>query len=167
MNVEAFRYFYEYHFTENRTIWDRYIMPLSYELFTEDMDYSHGSVRNQIVHLMGVDEVWFCELGGIEPPEPLPASDFDDRTSLRARWDRIEQGMRQYLATLQDEMLFDKPIQEPEEDRGLAVWQVLLHVVNHGTDHRAQLLRLLNSLGVKTSSQDFIFYVYDHPYDRR
>jgi uncharacterized damage-inducible protein DinB len=63
---------------------------------------------------------------------------------------------------LYDDMLFDKPIKEPEEDRDLIVWQVLLHVVNHGTDHRAQLLRLLHDLGVKTTSQDFIFYVYDH-----
>ncbi len=70
--------------------------------------------------------------------------------------------MRHYLSNLRDEMLFDKPITEPEEDRDLVLWQVLLHVVNHGTDHRAQLLRLLNDLGVKTTSQDYIFYVYDH-----
>lgn len=70
--------------------------------------------------------------------------------------------MRAYLAELQEEGLLDKPIQEPEEDKDLSVWQVLLHVVNHGTDHRAQLLRLLNDLGLKTSSQDYIFYVYEH-----
>jgi len=70
--------------------------------------------------------------------------------------------MRDYLAELRDDMLFDNPIEEPEEDKDLIVWQVLLHVVNHGTDHRAQLLRLLNDLGVKTSSQDYIFYVYDN-----
>jgi uncharacterized damage-inducible protein DinB len=39
---------------------------------------------------------------------------------------------------------------------------VLLHVANHGTDHRAQLLRLLHDLGVKTTSQDYIFHVYDN-----
>jgi uncharacterized damage-inducible protein DinB len=70
--------------------------------------------------------------------------------------------MRAYLAELRDERLFDKPIVEPEEDTDLILWQVLLHVVNHGTDHRAQILRLLNDLGVKTTSQDYIFYVYDH-----
>ena len=58
--------------------------------------------------------------------------------------------MRAYLADLRDEMLFTKPIKEPEEDRDLIVWQVLLLVVNHGTDHRDQLLRLLNELVVKT-----------------
>lgn len=86
-----------------------------------------------------------------------------------AHWDTVEQSMRDYLAELRDDMPLDKPIKEPDEDRDLSgwhvllVWQVLLHVVNHGTDHRAQLLRLLNDLGVKTTSQDYIFYVYDHP----
>ena len=36
---------------------------------------------------------------------------------------------------------------------GLRGIEIPDHVVNHGTDHRAQLLRLLNELGVKTTSQ--------------
>jgi uncharacterized damage-inducible protein DinB len=162
MNANAFRHFYDYHFTENRKVWDSYVTPLSHEQFTQDVDYSHGSVRNQIVHLMSVDEVWFCELRGVEPSEPLPPANLDNRNIIRTHWDRVEQSMRDYLAELRDDMLFDKPIEEPEEDKDLIVWQVLLHVVNHGTDHRAQLLRLLNDLGVKTASQDYIFYVYDN-----
>lgn len=163
MNADALRHFYGYHFTENRNLWDRYITQLSYEQFTQAADYSHGSVRDQIVHLMSVDEVWFSELRGVEPSEPFPAATFDDRKPIRTHWDGVEQTMRNYLAELRDEMLFDTPIKEPEEDKDLIVWQVLLHVVNHGTDHRAQLLRLLNDLGVKTTSQDYIFYVYDNP----
>ncbi|MCU0485593.1 MAG: DinB family protein [Anaerolineales bacterium] len=162
MNASAFRQFYDYHFTENRKLWELCAHLLIYEQFIQDAGYSHGSVREQILHLMCVDDVWFSELQGIEPLEPPPAVDFDDREKLRAHWDHIEQNMRSYLAEIQDDTLFDKPIKEPEEDQGLIVWQVLLHVVNHGTDHRAQLLRQLNDLGVKTTSQDYIFYVYDH-----
>ena len=163
MNADAFRHFYGYHLTENRIIWDRYITQLSHEQFTQAVGYSHGSVRDQIVHLMSVDDVWFSELRGVEPAEPFPPANFDDREIIRAHWDSVEQHVRDYLAELQDNRLFDKPIVEPEEDKDLLVWQVLLHVVNHGTDHRAQLLRLLNDLGVKTASQDYIFYVYDNP----
>lgn len=162
MNADAFRHFYGYHFAENRHLWESYIMQLSFEQFVQESAYSRGSVRDQIVHLMEVDEIWFCELQGVEPSEPLPVAQVDDRQAIRAHWDRIEQGMGDYLAGLQDGMLFAKPIQEPEEDRELLVWQVLLHVVNHGTDHRAQLLRLLHDWGLKTVSQDYIFYVYDH-----
>ena len=162
MNADAFRHFYNYHFAENRNLWDAYILSLSPEQFTQDAPYSHGSVRNQIVHLMSVDDAWFSGLRGVAlPASPKPA-DFDDRQILRAHWDTVEQNMRAYLAQLRDEQLLEKPFPEGE-DKDLILWQVLLHVVNHGTDHRAQLLRLLNDLGVKTASQDYIFYVYDHP----
>jgi len=162
MNANAFRHFYEYHFSENRKLWDHYILSLADEQFTQNVNYSHGSIRNQIVHLMSADNSWFSALRGVEFPESLNPYDFDDRKTLRTYWDNVEQNMRDYLAKLQDDMLFEKPFAEGE-DKDLILWQVLLHVANHGTDHRAQLLRVLNDLGVKTTSQDYIFYVYDNP----
>jgi len=160
MNADAFRHFYDYHFSENRKIWDRYINQLSPEQFMQHVNYSRGSVQDQILHLISCDTVWFSGLRGVEIPEDLKPIDFPDRESIRAHWDTIEQSMRDYLTSLQDDMLFDKPLSG--EDKDLILWQVLLHVVNHGTDHRAQLLRLLNDLGVKTESQDYIFYVFEH-----
>jgi uncharacterized damage-inducible protein DinB len=160
MDANAFRHFYDYHFAENRKLWDRYITPLSDEQFTQPVDYSRGSVRDQILHLISCDDAWFSGLRGVEVPEDLHPADFPDRESIRARWDKAEQAMRGYLAELRDDMLFDKPLEG--EDKDLILWQVLLHVVNHGTDHRAQLLRLLNDMGVETTFQDYIFYVYDH-----
>ncbi len=161
MNADAFRQFYEYHFTENRKIWDSYVTPLSDQQFTQSADYSHGSVRDQILHLMSADDYWFSGLRVIPRPEPLGSADFADRKAIRARGDSIEQSMRAYLATLQDKMLFEKPFTDGE-DPDVLLWQALLHVANHGTDHRAQLLRWLHDLGVETTSQDYIFYLYDH-----
>jgi uncharacterized damage-inducible protein DinB len=162
MNADAFRHFYKYHFSENRNIWDTCISSLSDEQFTQNVGYSHGSVRNQIVHLMSVDDTWFSGLRGVEISDSLDPAGFGDRDSIRKHWDGVEKSMRDYLAELRDDMLFEKPFAEGE-DRDLILWQVLLQVGNHGTDHRAQLLRLLNDLGVKTVSQDYIFYAYDHP----
>jgi uncharacterized damage-inducible protein DinB len=162
MNANAFRHFYNYHFAENRKIWE-HISLLSFEQFTQAVEYSRGSVREQVIHLMDVEDVWFSELRGIEPSEPIPAAYIDDREFIRAQWDKVEKSIRAYLDELQDQMLFSKPIKEPEEDKDLIVWQVLLQVTNHATDHRAQLLRVLHDMGVKTESQDYIFYVYDNP----
>jgi uncharacterized damage-inducible protein DinB len=162
MMADVFRHFYDYHFSENRNVWDTYIGPLSDEQFMQDVSYSHGSVRNQIVHLMSVDDAWFSGLRGVEISNSLDPATLVDRPVIRAHWDAVEQRMREYLAELRDETLFERPFPEGE-DKDLIAWQVLLQVANHGTDHRAQLLRLLNDLGVKTVSQDYIFYVYDHP----
>lgn len=160
MNADIIRQLYDYHFAENRKTWDWYITSLPQDQFIHDVDYSHGSIRNHIVHLMSVDDTWFSGLRGIEIPEPLDPTDFEDRDVLRAQWDTIEQNMRAYLVNLQDEMLFEKPLEG--EDENLIVWQVLLHVINHGTDHRAQILSALHNLGVRTGPQDYIFYVYDN-----
>jgi uncharacterized damage-inducible protein DinB len=112
---------------------------------------------------MDVDDIWFSQLRGVQTLEPLGRTDSDDRGAMRVRWDAIEQRMRDFLAALQDEMLFQKPFPDHPEDKDLILWQVLVHIVNHGTDHRAQLLRLLNDLGVNTESQDYVFYAYEHP----
>ena len=44
MNANAFRHFYDYHFTENRKIWDSCITPLSMnssrKMWTTRMDLS-------------------------------------------------------------------------------------------------------------------------------
>ncbi len=165
MNADAFRHFYEYHFAENRKIWDRYITQLSNEQFTQPADYSRGSVRDQILHLISCDTAWFSGLRSVDIPDDINPADFPDRESIRAHWDKVEQMMRVYLAELRDDMLFHTPLEG--EDKDLIVWQVLLHVVNHGTDHRAQLLRQLNDLGVKTEYQDYIFYVYEKLYSER
>lgn len=158
MNADAFRQLYNYHFTINRRLWDACITPLTDDQFTKHASYAHGSIRSQLVHLISVDDAWFSGLLAI--PEPLDPATFEDRASIRAHWDTVEQHMRDYLVALRDDMLFDTPLDG--EDKDLMVWQVLLQVVNHGTDHRAQLLRMLHDEGIETMPQDFIFYVYDN-----
>jgi uncharacterized damage-inducible protein DinB len=153
MNADGFRQLYDYHFTVNRRIWDKCIMGLSDEQFGRDLPYSIGSMHQQTVHMMSVDDRWFSGLRGEPLPDFLKPEDFPDRAAVRAYWDGVESKMREYLAGLTDERLA-----APMND--LQVWQVLIHVVNHGTDHRAQVLAMLNALGVQTFPQDFIFHLW-------
>ena len=161
MNADAIRHLYEYHFAENRKLWDSHIMSLSQEQFTQPVEYSVGSIRNQIVHLMSCDDYWFSGLRGLAMPDMRDPAGYDDRKRLRADWDTIEQNMRTYLATLRDDMIFQRPFPDTE-DRVLLLWQVLLHITHHGADHRAQILRLLHDVGAKTGPQDYIFYIFDN-----
>lgn len=160
MDANAFRHLYEYHFAENNKIWKICLDLLDSQHFIHTNNYSHGSVRDQLIHLTSVDEVWFCELQGKVPADP-PEQNWDIQT-LRSYRDSVEQGMRNYLQQLSNDMLTTKPIIEPEEDRDLVVWQVLFHVINHATDHRAQILRQLYELGYETSDQDYVFFAYDN-----
>jgi uncharacterized damage-inducible protein DinB len=165
MNADAFRHLYDYHFSENRRLLDL-ADQLSADDFNRPVHYSHGPLRDQLIHLASVDEAWFSGLGGVQPPEAQDPQRYNDRRLLRAYFERVEQFVRAYLDGLRDEQLFERPFPEGE-DHDLYLWQVLVHVVNHATDHRAQALRLLNDLGIQSGPQDYIFYAYEHPFKGR
>ena len=161
MNADAFRHLYDYHLEENRILW-KACQVLSDEDWVRPSDYSHGSVRDHVLHLVTVDDGWFGELIGDRIPEDPDEATVNDRDRIRALWDEVEGRMRGYLATLRDDQLLGRPWTEGE-DKDLHLWQVLIHVVNHGTDHRAQILRQLHDLGVGWGRpQDYAFYAYEH-----
>jgi len=160
MNADRFRRYYDYHFSLNRKLWDECIVPLTDEQFTRKVEYSVGSARNQVVHMMNIDDRWFSGLRGEPVPVFVNFEDYPDRVQIRQKWDAVEARMRDYLKELNDEDLSSQPFMSDNDPTEL--WQILLHVANHGTDHRAQLLRILSELGVKTFPQDYIIYVWEH-----
>jgi uncharacterized damage-inducible protein DinB len=160
MNADRFRRYYDYHFSLNRKLWDECIVPLTDEQFTRKVEYSVGSARNQVVHMMNIDDRWFSGLRGEPVPDFVNFEDYPDRVQIRQKFDTVEVRMRDYLKELNDEDLSSQPFMSDNDPTEL--WQILLHVANHGTDHRAQLLRILSELGVKTFPQDYIIYVWEH-----
>ncbi len=72
--------------------------------------------------------------------------------------------MMSYLETLDEELLNAILEYDVPHRGGLkrnTRWQILLQGVNHGTDHRAQVLALLHQLGAPTLEQDFMIYLWD------
>jgi uncharacterized damage-inducible protein DinB len=158
MNVEMVRILFDYHYWAMGQVW-ACVDPLSEEQFNPPSDYSIGSVREQLIHLMGAENIWFSRLRGVSP-NFFDTKDFPTRQSIRDKWAEIEQGGRDYLAGLDEDALADffayyRTNGEAQREK---VWVALFQLVNHGTDHRAQILALIHSLGAETTPQDFIFY---------
>lgn len=152
MNADTFRQLYAYHFAANRKLWNDCVMALTDEQFKRKLDYSVGSVRNQVVHMFVTENNWFSALRDVDPLRNVNPVYFGSREKVRRQWDIVEAELRDYLESLQDA---DLPRSSGYD---LLVWQVLFHVLNHGTDHRAQLLTMLQQLGVKTFAQDYFFF---------
>ncbi|MEX2143962.1 MAG: DinB family protein [Anaerolineales bacterium] len=157
MKAKDMQHLYEYHFTRNREIWDQCVTTLTLEQFKQKNVYSVGSVRNQCVHILNVDERWFAGLRGDNVPGWAYTSRFKEFDMVRKKWDQVEAYMREYLVTLSDENL------DAEFDDGIKTWQVLYHVLNRGTDHRAQLLAALHGLGARSLAQDYFFFAAGIP----
>lgn len=125
------------------------VAALTPEQFTRDMGNSFGSVRDTAAHLFGADEVWLQRWNGGSPRGLPPPTRFPDLASLRAAWADLDPKLRAFVAGLGAEGLARKLTYQAfnGQQATVAYWQMLQHVVNHGSYHRGQITTLLRQLG--------------------
>ena len=151
-----------YNFWAFERVWEC-ISQISNEQFVEEIDYSTGSMRNLIVHIMTANRNWMYRLQDTEMPPRLVFEDFDTLSNTRTKWDELRREFLDYINSLDEEQLNESVYWELPA-RGLKFihqrWEILLHVANHATDHQAQILAILHyHFRVKTVEQDMIFYL--------
>ena len=110
-------------------------------------------VGSILVHHLGASQRWrvaFQTQGDGEGPEPelepLPTID-----ELKERWAAEWAVVDAWLPTLSDGFI-------AYAFEGVPVWQMLVHVVNHGTQHRAEVAALLTAEGRSPGQLDLIDY---------
>ena len=156
MAHELIKTFTRYHLDTIQRVWDS-IDHITEEQFLADDVYSRGSIRNLMLHLAATDSNWLAGLKNIPEEQDAPQKtwdDFPDRASVRLFWNTTANDLAEYVQTLTPEQLDENPV-EIAHSR----WQVLLHIINHGTDHCSTVLQRLYELGAPTFEQDFIFWL--------
>lgn len=132
------------------------------EQFTAPAKLSHGSVRGALAHILAAEIVWRLRCQEGISPSVLPGeADFPTLESLRLRWAEEERAIRAYLTGLTDEML-NSPVRYTTTKgvpQATILWQVLAHVVNHGTQFRAEAGVTLSQFGHSPGDLDFIHFI--------
>jgi uncharacterized damage-inducible protein DinB len=158
MELELVRTFVNYHLEMSRRVWES-IDQITEEQFVADDAYSRGSIRNLMVHLANTDSNWLAGLKNIPESEDPPRrknEDYPDRASVRAFWEATAKDLAEYAETLTEAELNENPADIPSPR-----WQVLLHIINHGTDHRSTVLQRLHEFSAPTFDQDLIFWLWN------
>lgn len=122
---------------------------------------SFNSLYDTIVHIYQADRVWLDRL------EERPSGKLEDYAPPGCMWE-----LRDAWLEVHDRMIaFMKNLDESGVNRIIAyknlageafespIWQIILHVVNHGSYHRGQVTSMIRQLGAKPTSLDLIrFY---------
>ena len=104
-----------------------------------------------LVHHLGASQRWrnaFQDTG--EEPEPELES-LPTTNELRERWEAEWAAVDAWLPSVTEGFV-------AHVHEGVPVWQMLVHVVNHGTQHRAEAAALLTGAGRSPGELDMINY---------
>ncbi len=132
---------------------DQYIIPAK---------VSHGSLRGTLVHIYGAEQVWRkrCQ-EGVFPRALASETDLPTLPDFQKVWEAEEAALYHYVSGLNDPG-FDEIIRY-ETTRGLPqqtpLWQIIAHVVNHGTQFRAEAAVVLTEFGFSPGDLDLIVYL--------
>jgi uncharacterized damage-inducible protein DinB len=154
--LENIRLYIEYHIALSRKVWES-IDQLTDAQFLQDDAYSQGSIHHLMVHLVSVDRRWLAGLKNLPDAGHLKVEDYPTRSSARAVFESVAKDLTDYMATLSEQELLANPADLPSPRM-----VVLMHMVNHGTDHRATVLQKLNAFGAPSFGQDFILWLWNN-----
>jgi uncharacterized damage-inducible protein DinB len=160
MRVQDMLTLYEYNYWAN----DRILVAaanISREQWNQPSAYPFGSLHGTLLHTLDTEFGWRMRCQYNQATPDLSAAEFSTLDVIKRRWDEEETAMRAYLADMRDEDL-DGLVRytiDSGEKRERVLWHCLLHVVNHGTQHRSEAAALLTEYGSSPGDLDFTMFL--------
>ena len=115
------------------------------------------SLRGILVHLLDAELGWRLNLESQDASEILEEADFSTVSELRNRWEVECTAWMKFQDGLSEEIL------NASREDTLKVWQVIVHVVNHGTQHHSEAAAILTGYDQSPGELDFDIFLSEHP----
>ncbi len=134
---------------------------LSAEELERPREAYFGSVANNLWHMLIVQRLWLARWKG----DPLPPVDRPPIPSWRAAYAASHAALREYLASLTGADLARIVKYTPRSGvpRAQPLDELILHLANHGTAHRAETGLLLERLGHSPGDLDYTVFMNEVP----
>lgn len=134
---------------------------VSLEQFLAPAPFSHGGLRTTLLHTLTAEWIWRNRWEGHSPTELLSPEDFPTFEVLRSRWQTEEALLMAFAENVSEEALdglihYTTTGGKPFEN---ILWQLMLHLVNHGTQHRSEAAAMLTEFGHSPGDIDMIIFL--------
>jgi uncharacterized damage-inducible protein DinB len=130
------------------------------EELTRDFQTSDKCVLDTLAHIYAADRFWLSRALAQSRATFVDPED-RDLALLQTEWPALHQHWKLWLRDFSDADVAEKKISF-EDMRGnphaKPVWQIVLHVVNHGTHHRGQISGFLRAMGHTPPPLDLMEY---------
>ena len=164
MNIDDVKTLYDYNYWANDQIFLS-AQKVTKEQFEATESFPHGGLRGTLRHILSAETAWRSRFEGATINR-LDEKLYSTLESLETRRQEEERAMRSCLASLTNEdlALHYGQSEWPEQARplrgeGSLLWYYLVHVVNHGTQHRSEAAALLTDYGQSPGDLDFVVFL--------
>jgi len=162
MNKQDILLLYKYNQWSTKKILDT-ASRLTEEQFLAPASFPHGGLRGTLVHALFAEWIWRNRWEGTSPTYRLKPEDFPTFESLQMRWAEEEKLLMAFVENVTDERLnitfAYKSTDGKSHERVL--WQAMVHLVNHGTQHKAEAAAMLTDFGHSPGDIDMILYLIE------
>jgi uncharacterized damage-inducible protein DinB len=137
---------------------------LSTAQFVAADDTPFGSIRNELVHLLDVQQGWIdiaqaSLTGGERTRADLEFDDYPDLEAVVGLWHEVESLTDDFLATVNPDDLPRTIVAGFDwGEMSAPLWLTFMHIVNHGTQHRSEVAMKLTNLGHSPGMVDVLFH---------
>jgi uncharacterized damage-inducible protein DinB len=150
------------------TLWaDRVCLKAVEQVQAEDLardtGTSFGSLLGTLAHLLGAQRTWLARFEGKTTSRVQGLADFPDLEALNAGWAETSAELGFFLAALTADQVESEITWSNSRGEMFTrpLWQPVLHLVNHSTYHRGQVISLMRQLGYSPPSTDLVYFLIE------
>jgi uncharacterized damage-inducible protein DinB len=137
------------------------VADVTLEQFLAPANFPHGGLRGTLVHTLFAEWIWRNRWEGISAGTRLKPDDFPDIESLLRRWSEEEKLLMSFVNLVTDEQLNSRFSYKATDGSPFEriLWHTMVHLVNHGTQHRSEAAALLTDFGHSPGDIDFVYFL--------
>jgi len=147
---EILTQFAQYNVWANKLIIDT-MLSLDNSLVTRETASSFPTVEATVKHIWSAESIWLQRVQNVSEPVWLGGTFVGAFADVCAQWQQTSRALADYVQCQNDDKAFTGHLHftnRAKVAQSLPVHQVLLHIFNHTTYHRGQLVTMLRQLGV-------------------
>ena len=174
IGADYFRVLLNYNLWANHAVMDqtKEVAESDYHELADGLSF--GSLHSTLVHILVGELVWLARWNGALPPERLKDARIADQLAeseiptfeaLSEMWQKEEDRQKKFISALTDEMVSTMVVYKDQygSPNVQPLSQLIAHLVNHGTQFRAEAAVRLTQLGRSPGDLDLIIFLRQRP----
>jgi uncharacterized damage-inducible protein DinB len=138
-----------------------WLSSINEEQWSQQIESSFSSIKETCIHVLSAEHIWHQRLTKVEAPVWIADDVKGSKDEVIQAWRQASDSLLTYVSAVDESqlstLLFYKRINGESYTQPLH--EILIHVFNHSTYHRGQLVTMLRQVGYKdVTATDYLLY---------